>query len=231
MKKIILAIAAIAMSLGASADTLKYFMGEKELELDGTYTFTGFQFESFGDDMGQIIINPELSILSDTSSEVNITATCKTGERFQMCAGSQCVEDVVVTKKNIPVVAGEKLPLELEYMTIGRIADITPIEIEISTKFVNVLGFSTDNVTIILNPDINAVQVIENNHDFVVANNILKYNIEENVNLCIYNSDGRIVMQRSLYGAGEIDLSYLNKGVYIYKVDGTQSKSGKFMIK
>ena len=244
MKKNILSMALIAGALfSANAQTLSFLDGEGAPIANGSsYTFQGWTIFPEGVVNGQeveyamVTIDPELSITSSGQDKITVSATSKTNALFQLCAGGNCVNSTLdnptITKTGIDIKEGQVIPLQLE-----AILQFMAQKVEIPYYEISVEAWSETNPSNKINMTLKmgsieaGVESLIAGKDFVTVNgNILSYDVTGSALLNVYNLGGKAVVSRQIAGTGDMDMSALPKGIYVYKLEGKKGISGKFVI-
>lgn len=227
MKKSLLLIGGLMTSAVMMAD-INLYMGGQELTPGQTYWYNEMNVSDEGNYVS-VKIDPSLSIKADKLTfDVQVTAECTSGQKIQMCCGSECVKEVKVVKSGIMLDANNALNLDFEFMEDFDSADDIPQGI--TTLFtVEELGVesSKKTYTLILNDANGSVDVIERDSDVMVVGDALTYNLSEPARIAIYSLNGSRIIDRSVNGTGSIDLSSLGKGIYVYRLTGASNLSGK----
>ena len=155
MKKLYMIAAAALLAAGAQAQTLKVYMGEEEIKLGETTTFNGGEINDFGAVGKDYKFDPELSLMSDQSGACTLVADCTTGQNVMLCFGGTCVSSQSI-EKTADLVAGEKMPLQFEFMGYTYTAD-EAIPEDVTTEFTAEQGATVISFTVIVNPGNSAV--------------------------------------------------------------------------
>ena len=134
MKKIYAFIAVLFAAFSLSAGELTFYMGNRAIGNGAKVEFDDIEVEDFGDGLGMITMDPNLSLVSDFDTRtVKVTAECITGQFINLCAGGQCESGKKIVKEGVFLVAGQKLPLLFEYMDMMWDPS-TPVPTDITTK-------------------------------------------------------------------------------------------------
>ena len=245
MKKLLLSVTfATCAALAVNAQTLTFLDSEgKTIENGATYTFEGWKTTPDGIQQGQNVgyamvkVDPELSIKSFDDDLITVSATSKTGALFQLCAGGNCVYSTVdnptITKEHIDISENQVIPLQLE-----AIIQFMDAVVEVPYYEILVEAWSEidpeNKITMTLKMgdiDKSGVESSVKGNDMVkVVNNVLSYDVTGSKNLSVYSLVGKAVINRTVAGNGSINLGYLPKGVYVYKLAGAKGNAGKFVI-
>ncbi len=227
MKKSLLLIGGLMTSAVMMAD-INLYMGSQELTPGQKYWYNEMNVSDEGNYV-DVKIDPSMSIKADKLTfDVQVTAECTSGQQIQMCCGSECVMGEKVVKSGIKLSADNAMPLDFEFA--GEFDSANDIPKGITTDFtVEELGVesSKKTYTLILNDADGSVEVIERDSDVMVIGDALSYNLSEPTRIAIYSLDGSRIIDRTVNGAGSIDLSSLGKGIYVYRLSGASNISGK----
>ena len=162
MKRLYMIAAIALLAVGAQAQTLRVFMGSKEIEIGKTTKFAGGEIKDYGASGKDFKYDPELSLMSDQSGVCSLIAECKTGQKIQLCFGGNCMTGTTV-EKNGNLTAGVKMPLQFEYMGFTYSAD-EAIPSDVTTVFTAEQGATVIKFTVIVNPSTNAVTVLQDEY-------------------------------------------------------------------
>ncbi len=227
MKKFLLLLAGVSAYLSADAIELTFWMGNQKITPDQTVKFTKIQIETYEDDgYKEVKMDPKLTISSDIfSSDVQITATCTSGQDIQMCAGGSCMGGSTVTKKGVTVRPNQKLDLGFDYAgefdldeTIPTV--VTVIEAEDVTEPASKVQFIIE-----MGEDGASVSTIQVNQDLKAVEGGVAYNAAESTALKIVSIVGINAYSGTVSGQGVINLP---KGLYVYTFG---KRSGKIYIR
>ena len=114
MKKLYTILLAALCSAGAAATELTFWIGNQKITPGTTVAFDEMTVNDLGT-YKEVTMDPGLSLSTNIfSSDITITATCQSGQTIRMCAGGSCKGGESVTKDNVTIATGQKLPLEFE---------------------------------------------------------------------------------------------------------------------
>ncbi len=230
MKKIYMLAAAAILAAGAQAQTLSF-------TLEGTPIVPGSKV-SFNDgnvdlENGEWEYLPEIMLSSDINGNVNLVATCTTGQNIMVCCGGTCTPGTRVEKNNLQLTAGTPLNIEFHYM--GYAEDFDNIKVpenvttEISAEYVGNPASKVEFVLVCNSTEGGSViGVYEKAAQLTSVNGSLEYSVEDSCTLALYSQAGERVLTTEVEGNGAISTVGLAKGVYVYTL-GT--KSGKLIVK
>ncbi len=230
MKKFTLFAACAAFALGMNAQTVKFLQNGKEIVSGETVTCTDWENDGFG----TFLCDPEISVVSDQNILVDITAEMATesqaSTRFiQMCCGGACMigSDKVV-KSGISLTANSAMPLEFE----TSYWDDEPQTPTIITDIFVCPAGSNEKlaaITVITSAGDGAVSVFEIDNTLVTfSNGELKYEVASPCTLALYDTDGKLFVEKAVTGNGSIDATGIPAGVYVYTLG---NKSGKVVVR
>lgn len=230
MKKLLL-LSALTLSLAAQARQLTFYVGETALKPGDKYVFTDITKEPAGAGF-DVVMAPELYLHSDiVTSNVNITAECVSGQSVQMCAGGDCMSGTTIKKTGVRVGTDEKLPLEFEYMTYTNDLSSLPV---VTTNFTAVdpkYPNTQVTLTVEMNPGAGVGSVTISATELTMVDGGLNYNVSGPSTLALIDITGRTVLRRDINGEGFISTAGLARGLYIYRIAGRSSLSGKIQLR
>nr|MDE6717967.1 hypothetical protein [Muribaculaceae bacterium] len=209
MKKLYaFAAAALFAVLPLSAQKLTFYMGEKPVENGSKVEFKDIEVEDFGDGLGMITMDPNLTLVSDiNTSTVKVTAECTSGQSIQLCAGGQCENGKKIVKEGVILVAGQKLPLLFEYMDMMW-DPTTPVPTDVTAEISAVDAANPKTAisfTIVMNPKNSEVKsVFLNDKAFRAVKGGIEYTFDAPAAVAIYNLNGEAVVKTTLNGQGTL---------------------------
>lgn len=224
MKKIYILLAAGMMAAAANAQTVNFTQNGNVIPNGSELEFNDAEIDPFGG----ITINPQIYIVSDENTEIDVRAICTTGQKIQLCAGGDCVAGTGVKKPNVSLTAGVPLDTKFEYV-------YTPGEekpkVVISELYVDLSsdpGEPITAITIVMDVESASVSVLEADDNFSYVDGELRYNVPTPCDAMIYDATGKCVYKANVCGLGVISTSDLSSGTYIYKFG---KKGGKILVK
>ncbi len=228
MKKIYLAVATAIFATCAQAQSIHFMLGDQVLE-EGV-TIEDNSPEIYEDeDYTEWTFEPQLYVVTSEAANVDIMATCTTGQSISLCLGGVCpVPAPVMNIKNIPLAANSPEFLQFHFMGDGN---VIPSDVEVGFF----VGYSDNDdvyatMTLIMNKDGKAgtVKVFEKGDSLVSVSGALEYSVEGTSDLALYTTDGNRVLKQTVIGNGTVSTASLAKGVYVYTLG---NKSGKLVVK
>lgn len=225
MKKFYLFAAALLVAGAANADSMNFYMGDTEIANGETVSFT--EMTDYPDMRGHYVtFDPKMTLLTDFTGAVNVTAECTSGQSIQMCAGGACEFDKTITKTNVPVEAGKNLPLLFEYM--DAVATLEGLEVVTNLSAVKVgdNGVATSCV-VVFRYDESGIASISTDNVLSFNNGNIAYSVSTAAALSIYSVSGSRVVNATVSGTGNLDTT-LAPGIYVYNMAG---RTGKFIVR
>lgn len=223
MKKIYTLFAVISVSMTLQAQTINFTSNGNVIENGSEFILKEGEIDPYG----TIIMNPNISIISDRSATVTVKAECTTGQSIDLCAGSQCETGQSVTKTNVKLEANTPLATQFEYKHSEN-EEMPDVVISILSVTPALSTSPASEITVVMDMKSADVSIIESDSDFVYADGQLKYYVEGSCNAEIFDMSGKRVYKGTAIGSGAISLSELARGNYIFKVG---KKTGKFFVK
>ncbi|MDE6278871.1 MAG: T9SS type A sorting domain-containing protein [Paramuribaculum sp.] len=230
MSKLYTALAAAAIiagtSLTASAD-LKFYVGDTPVTSGETVNFVGAEITAIGPKQ-MVKMAPEVLLESTVSrSNIIVKVTSLTGQAVQCCAGGQCEMNTSIEKKNVSISAGQKLNIQFEYMEMLNAGEIPDVEAKIEAQYY--LDNNSKREFIIHMSATAGVEIVEvTGQPVKPCVGGLEYSLNGDATVAIYSISGKLVKKVAVSGHGIIPTTDLPGGVYIYKVTGAASLTGKF---
>lgn len=227
MKKTYLLLCALALVMTAQARQLTFFIGDQAITPGTTVEFSDVTIE---EDAGvqYVTMAPDLALGTDLYMKVTLVAECSSGQNIQMCAGGACATGKTVTKENVAISTGAKLPLAFEYEDEFDSGEQIP---EVTTKFSAVCPDYPDTrieFVLVMGKDLNSLTVIDTPAELAVAPGAIKYTLTTATDFALYDMSGTCMLRTTLSGSGVIATNGLASGVYVYTLG---DKSGKIYIK
>ena len=229
MKKLYITLAAALLGVASmQARVLAFYLGDEKIATGEEVTFNDYEKKQIGSDKYKVTFEPELYLGSDfLSNEIQISATCISGQEIQMCAGGECARSKEVVKKGIEIKANSKLNLEFEY--IGEIEGETIPEVVTEFEAYDTNYTNTKvSFTLVMNSESSALTVIKNNASFRAVAGGIEYSLDAPAAVELYSITGRKVLSANLEGNGTLSTASLPKGIYVYTLG---DKSGKLYIR
>ncbi len=233
MKKLYLIMAGLLVCGMSQARELTFYLGNNVIEPNSTVIFDDIEEIPAGANK-EVTMAPELFISSDIyTSKLMIKATCTSGQEIQMCAGGNCMTGTTVTKEGIKVQADQKLNLQFEYIATMPKDETAPC---VATTIEAQDGTYTDtfkSFTLVMNSNgTGAVTLIENNNRLLAVEGGLKYSLEAESTVELFNLSGIKMLESNVSGSGIIFTSDLESGIYLYTIKNAQGKaSGKVFVR
>ena len=232
MKKFLLSATLLGGAiLGVNAQTLTFQYQGQDLEDGASIVYDGYEEDTMGyDDYVNYKIDPKIFILSDIDDYVNITVDSNVA--INLCAGGLCTTGTNVEKPNVFLESDVPLDLQLDYdvdSTPGEVVEFPEINLVIKAWYVDY-----PEVMITLNVKMGGFAGVESlisNNNVNINGKVLSYNFNKASDITLYSLSGKTLMQKTVSGNGSINLNSLPAGVYVYKVNGSISKTGKFIVK
>lgn len=233
MKKFYMIAAAALVAMSASAESLKFVRGEERTVVGPGQTIVCNNW-TFDDMTGELMMNPELYVLSDETATVRCVVKSVTGQDFQCCMGGECA---VASKDRDLEKEGNvtaNVPFDTKFEYVSRTAeDISEIDKDMIAQLTLSYTFfgaqPTEPVTVIFNQSEGGTnQVFDKGETLVSVDGSLEYNIEGAAQFRLFDTKGNVVIKQDVNGNGSISTASLDKGVYVYTL-GT--RSGKVFVK
>lgn len=231
MKKTLLILSALAASMAANAE-LNLYMGSQELVASQQYWFNDMTVNDEGNYV-EMKIDPKLSVRADKLTfDVQVTAECTSGQQIQMCCGGACEKNTKVVKSGLKVDANGSLNLDFEFT--GEFDNASQIPEGITTDItIEELGVpeSKKTYTLILNDKQGGMEIVAADNNVTFSGKTLNYNVSGPSSLTICACDGSAALSTEINGNGSVDLSNMQRGIYIYRIAGSADAAGKVYIK
>lgn len=228
MKKLYISLFSALIAFGASARELTFYLGDTKIAKDANIEYNDITIDTT-DGFQAVAMEPKLYLSSDIfSANIEVKATCTSGQEIQICAGGECTPGTTVTKDKVKIQTNEKLDLEFHYrVDLGMDEEVPTVTTIFEAKDTKYPDATYTSFTLIMGKTA-GVQVIENNTDITVTPAGLVYTLNVPTTLAIYDITGKQALNTQLQGTGVVDTSSLVKGIYIYRAGNT---SGKFIVK
>lgn len=249
MKKISTLLFAASFAMAAWAEApLMLFRGQP-VETGKTYE-TGYTVEEFdlGDGwfMKSYKQDSHLSLKGIKGAEVVVEV--KASEEVQVCSlDGQCQAGTDVTKRG-PLGMSDIVSEEGNIVTVNMIIDklnddytgmedpstfVHNITVDVTAYYASSPDDKASTQVIFRNvpdSDLSGIKAVGNDIATISLGygNTLEYSATQPVKLDIYNVNGSLVMSRTVYSTGSINLDTLHPGVYIYSAGG---KAGKILVR
>lgn len=232
VKYYFLAAAALLSVATADARELKFCQGDKTFANNERFVWSECKIDDYGDEGKDYVYDPHISILSDVNaSNVTVTAKCTSGQSIQLCCGGSCEVGPQITKQNIAVTANTPLATQLEQMGSTSSADelIPHVEVELTAQYADD-DASLIKLEVVFDTN-SGVSTVTVDNDFYATQGAIVYNIAGASEMSLYDMKGRRVLGATLSGNGTISTDGLSKGLYVYTLDGSTTKSGKIFVR
>lgn len=230
MKKFYLTLATMLLALSSQAKQLNFFMGDGSAIADeSTVYFNNVEVDSYEGGM-DVVMNPGITLQSDvTADNIVVMAECSSGQKIQLCAGGACEIGTSITKTNVKIEAGQKLPVLFEYMGMGLAPDteIPTIEATLVAMYEGD-DESMRSFTILMGKDVGGVVAIETSRSLRCVPGSIEYDLPEAALLSVYDTEGHLVINENISGRGSVATSGLLSGVYVYTLG---KEKGKIYVK
>ena len=236
MKKLLL----IATLLGGAtlignAQTISFLYQGKTLENGASVVYNGFTTETYGDTSGYIEYKLDPEIFITTDENVNVSVKVESNVSVQFCAfDGMCTMGTKLTKSNF--LLEENKPENLLLDWVGETYDGSDIDLPLINMTITAWDMDNpSNQTVIyvtmggFNTPVESITSDKNG--VKVAGKTLTYELSSAANISIYSLSGKTIVSKTVNGKGTINLSNLTSGVYVYRVEGKNGKTGKFIIK
>ena len=244
MKKLLLSTVLLSAGIIAgNSQTLTFLDAEGNAIEDGaTLDFKGFNIsfgnvvDGYAEGWVQVRVDPELSVVSSEDDLISVRATSLNGQSYQLCAGGDCVfatpENPVITKKDIDIHENVPIPLQLEAILQFMNEEVVLPAYDI---FVEAWSETEPSNKITLNLKMGSIDsgvegILDAGSNVSVNGSVLSYDVADAATLSVYHVNGTTVLNEKVSGYGSFDLGEYAKGIYIYKLVGKGTKTGKFII-
>lgn len=233
MKKLYLIMAGLLVCGMSQARELTFYLGNNVIEPNSTVIFDDIEEIPAGANK-EVTMAPELFISSDIyTSKLMIKATCTSGQEIQMCTDGTCETGTTVTKENVKIQADQKLDLQFEYLATMPKDDTAPY---VATTIEAQDGTHTEtfkSFTLVMNSNgTGGVTLIENNNRLLAVEGGLKYDLEAESTVELFNLSGVKMLESNVSGSGIISTTALETGIYLYTIKNAQGKaSGKVFVR
>lgn len=227
MRKFYLLLGALALAATAQARQLTFYLGDQPITPGTTVEFANIEVEEEAG-VQYVTMAPDLYIGTDLYMKLTIVAECTSGQSIQMCAGGACAKGTTVTKQNVAVSTGAKVPLAFEFEEEFDEGEAIP---NVTTKFSAVCPDYPDTkieFELVMGKDLNSLTLVEVPAEIKFAGGAIEYNVHAATDFALYNVLGGCVSHATLTGHGSLSTSALKPGLYVYTLG---KKSGKIVIK
>lgn len=90
---------------------------------------------------------------------------------------------------------------------------------------------SKKTYTLILNDKQGGMEIVAADNNVTFGGKTLNYNVSGPSSLTICACDGSAALSTEINGNGSVDLSNMQRGIYIYRIAGSADAAGKVYIK
>lgn len=179
-------------------------------------------------------VDPELYLVASTDAALMISTDSNVP--ISLCAGGNCINGDKLEKPIENIIADEPLNLRLDWETdtYDGATEYQIPEINVVVKIwpeadpTEVYSF-TLNMGGVLAAGVE--ELLGTGNEVVLSGNTLYYDLAGASELNVYSLSGRVVLNKTVSGNGNISLSNLPKGVYLYKLSGKVNKAAKIIIR
>lgn len=230
MKRVFFLSVSCALAMGLYAQDLEFYHGSTLLEGDATIVENNPVFE-----YGMYAFEPDLYLVSKTGGSANLTVRGDADLMFQACCGGTCMANNgsdTLTKKDVQLAAGEKVPLQFEWMLFGDESTVIPTDKVFELEAVKAYSGDTVRMTVICNPSgQDGVESVTESQGVKALSSGLLYNLDGECRVQVYSMSGVQVLEASVSGAGLLSTSALGTGVYLYTVSGATDCRGRILVR
>lgn len=235
MNKFYTLLLALVVALPLSAREFSFYQGNTKIEPNSTIYFSDMEVVTVGGGYREVTIDPKLYVSSDImTATAKVTATCRNGVQFQMCAGGNCEFGTTITKGPITLASNQMLPLQLEYINTevapGEEIPTLTIDVEATdTRYTNV----STKFTIVMGPEASSLTQIEAaKNSLGYTSGAVQYSLAAPSQVTLYSITGSQVLSFRAEGNGSVNTHRLQPGVYIYSIKSAAGKqSGKIVVR
>lgn len=230
MKKLYTLLLGLALTMSAGARTLTFWNGDAKIDPGATVEFGDWNIIDNGDYV-EVQAKPELYIQSDIgTSSLQITATCTSGQKVEMCCGGACIaaENGTPMVKTITVSPRQKVALDFKYIAEFDKGEEYPV---VTTHFEAVdtkYPETKKEFVLVMKKGNGSVIEIEATQTLKAVPGAISYSISGADVLTLYSMTGRIALKANVEGHGSLSTASLAKGLYIYRLG---KSSGKVYIR
>lgn len=238
MKKLLLIAALTGGAFFTANAQLAFQYNGEDLANDYTLTYEGYTYESVPLIPGfhPFKVDPEIHLVSEKAGIVNVQTVSNVN--VNLCAGSNCVNGTTNKKENVSLSENTPLNLQMDwvpgdaYNNDGSDVIVPAITVTITAWYVDDPS-SKITLTVKMGGFTAGVEslTVDNANEINVTGRKLYYNVESASQIQVYSLSGKSVISQQAVGNGEINLSNLASGVYIYRLEGKNGKTGKFIIR
>lgn len=242
MKKFLLST---FLGLGAiaslSAQGLEFQSIDGKVLNGETYTYKLYEVFPYGAGKSEIYVEPDINIFCPQEGSIEVTAVAN--GVIQLCTGGiyegQCLTGESVTQNAVQVAKDGLYPLLLDLSLIVSNEELEGYKIpEVTVEVTMMYNGQPDSavtMTVVMGgEDAEEAGVEGLAADFNkvnVAGKTLNYSVDSPSTLTLYSLSGKTILNQSVSGKGSLSLNNLSTGVYLYRVSGKKTLSGKFIIK
>ena len=206
------------------------------MENGASIVYNGFSAESYGITGGYIEykVDPEIHIVSDENVNVSVRVISNVDMYFCAFDGLCLAPGKDLLKSNFLLEENKPANLLLDWME--ETYDGSDIDIPLIKMTITAWDYDNPDNTITLNVQMGGFntpveKVVSQGNNITLSGKNLNYNFSSSAVVNIYSLSGKTVLNKKISGAGSINLSNLPSGVYLYRVEGKNGKTGKFVIK
>lgn len=229
MKKFyLLGMCALIASSSLSARELKFFQGEKEIASGSNFEYSEYTSEEGRPGYEDIVFNPGITLWSDVTVNVTVSAKCTSGQQIQLCAGGSCEAGAEVVKENVRLDADQKLDLKFEYLGEVKEGEVPPTIVTELSAFDPDRSNVKADITVTFSAISGVTSVFVNDSSFRAVAGGIEYSFDAPTQIEIFSLSGETVLKTIADGNGLLSTAYLQPGVYAYKAG---SKSGKIYLR
>jgi hypothetical protein len=239
MKKFYSLFTMLCLSLGMAAQNLSLTVDGEPVENGSTFTkyYSSDKVEVIPGVLYNYGVYPEVVLTSAVNGNATVTleSVGKEGD-VAFCFGGDCAyldekagykaEKSKALRKN----TAEDLQLHVDHNEVGESTESYTRELKLTiTQKEEVF---TCTLVIGVDPEKASIGNLVPNKPVVFANNAINYSLDAEGVLEVYSVTGAIAMNKNIESKGNVSLSGLSNGLYIYKIkSGGKSFTGKIIIR